>query len=860
MNKSNKIGFHNLNLTAQYMPRPRLDEIFNQATWNGLVYLVAGAGYGKTQAVRHYVHGQKNAVAWWMSISENDNTPSRFWESLTRTVSADNPDLATTLQELGFPETVTGFKQFLKAMRSAKSRTHKTFLVLDDFHLIHSKEVLNFVELCSHLKISGVSVMILSRKEPEINIAALFSKGDISMITEAELRFTPAEAAKFFKQHSISLSERELSQLMQKTAGWVLALSMFVLILNKIPNRFEYALDSLKQNIFKLLDVEVWSDFPKKIQKLLVKLSLLSDLPPMSLQEALGNSEILKKVPELTSFIKFHTLTNSFTIHPFYLEFLQSKHSILSHEEEQETFRWAAKWCSENDFYVDAMHYYAKSYQFERMIKAFLSHPFKLPSNVSKYFLDILRNLNAENVESNDLNVLFLKSCFIPLLLVGMGNYENAKEEALAVIHKWEQADTPLSNTLLYTAYSNLAYINMYTCTATHKYNFPEYLKKAVDYFKRSSIASATTRGTYVNADVRSFACLIGEGASLSEFDQFLDIIRQSEIYIAETPHNMHYGYGDILACEYAFFKNQPELASSYAYNAILKAREKKQYSIVALAEKYLLRIATQTGDASLAKTMLKQLSSHLDNIKFWNRQLYFDLYTGLFYATIGRPELVPKWLVMDENGIESQISIPTRELIVSAWYYISSKKYRQALTVLCSAHPREPQERFYFGELRLLLLTAVARVRTGDTEGAMSDFEKAYELSFQGVFELFFIELGKELNPLVVAALKCKDCNIPEKWLNAINRKALIYAKKTVVVANAFKDEANIEELISLSKRELEALTDLYHGLSREEIAENRHLSIHTVKKTLQSAYIKLGAHNNVDAVRIALERKLIE
>jgi len=118
---------------------------------------------------------------------------------------------------------------------------------------------------------------------------------------------------------------------------------------------------------------------------------------------------------------------------------------------------------------------------------------------------------------------------------------------------------------------------------------------------------------------------------------------------------------------------------------------------------------------------------------------------------------------------------------------------------------------------------------------------------------------LGKELHPLAAAALNHADCSIPKEWLKVIDRKASIYAKKVAVVASAVKSEMNMKETVSLSARELEVLSDIYHGLTREEIATNRYLSVNTVKKTLQSIYIKLDAHNNVDAVRIALEKKLI-
>jgi len=164
------------------------------------------------------------------------------------------------------------------------------------------------------------------------------------------------------------------------------------------------------------------------------------------------------------------------------------------------------------------------------------------------------------------------------------------------------------------------------------------------------------------------------------------------------------------------------------------------------------------------------------------------------------------------------------------------------------------------FGELTVSLLSAIAKVKTGDTDGATADFERAYLLSFKGVLEMPFIERGNDLRPLVTAARKQADCGIPSEWLKMIDRKASIYAKKTAVILNAFKREKKIEDTIQLSEREREVLSDLYHGLSREEIATNRYLSINTVKKILQSVYIKLDANNNADAIRVAIEKRLIE
>ena len=154
----------------------------------------------------------------------------------------------------------------------------------------------------------------------------------------------------------------------------------------------------------------------------------------------------------------------------------------------------------------------------------------------------------------------------------------------------------------------------------------------------------------------------------------------------------------------------------------------------------------------------------------------------------------------------------------------------------------------------------AVARLLTDDAAGAVRDFIKAYELSFYGEFEMSFVELGKHMRPLIAAVSEHTNHNIPSEWLKTIERKASIYSKSTNLIAKSYKSEKKIEDTVSLSERETEVLNDVYRGLSREEIAVKRFLSINTVKKLLQSIFIKLDANNNVDAIRIALEKKLIQ
>ncbi|MDR1000123.1 MAG: LuxR C-terminal-related transcriptional regulator, partial [Clostridiales bacterium] len=846
LNYTNKKSLNDLLIAARFMPRPRIDDILDQATRYGLVYVIAGMGYGKTQAVRHYIERQPEAAVRWIQLSESSNIASRYWEAFTYNVSLDNLELAEKLRELGFPNTLARFKQFAAITKALEHRSRKPFLVFDDCHLISSEKVLKFMERCAHLHIAGSCMILISRKEPRINAVSLFVKKKACMITEEALRFTGDETSAFLTCAGATFSPKSLPEISVVTKGWALAIQLLFLVLKRIPSDLSFALNAMKQSVFKLIETEAFEEFPKEAQKILVRFALVSDLPFTSLREFFDDFLFLRDIPQLTAFVWFDSFTGDYRIQPLYLEFLQSRRYILTWEEKQDTYQKAAQWCFEHDFHAGAVYYFAELRQFKRVLEIFLSYPYRLAKDMSEYFVNILEKLEPNPQESESFELSILKNIFIPLLLAGQGQYNEAKDRAFAVIEEWAHKDIPLAPILLYSSYNNLAYIDTYLCVVTHKYNAPQYLKKGAEYFKLISPPPKKIAGPFNCADIRSFACLVGEGAARADFDRFLESTQQIAPIFPKTHFDLYCKYEDLAACELAFFKGQLDLARRYACQTIPEAHEKKQYSIESMALLYLLRVSMQEGDFPSTKEILKQLRGQLDYPDFWNRQLFYDLFVGYFYAQIGIPELVPSWFILDEKEVASDIHIPNIELFICVKCCMALKKYKQALAILCNSSSREAHERFLFGELTFSLLTAVARLKTGDGAGAITEFERAYQLSFDGEFETPFVELGKDLQLLADLVLKQADGNISREWLKTVVLKASAYRKKIQCILEAFRKEKNMEEPVELSEREHQILHDLYLGLSREEIAASRYLSINTVKTALHSLYNKLNANNN--------------
>jgi DNA-binding CsgD family transcriptional regulator len=172
-------------------------------------------------------------------------------------------------------------------------------------------------------------------------------------------------------------------------------------------------------------------------------------------------------------------------------------------------------------------------------------------------------------------------------------------------------------------------------------------------------------------------------------------------------------------------------------------------------------------------------------------------------------------------------------------------------------------RESFIYGRLEMLAIEACVHYKMKNKTEAWHVLREAYEEAAPNEITMPFIELGKDMRTLAIAALRSlpddshPGIGIPRPWLEFIKHKATSYAKNhsKFVVKNKMDNNGNVD----LSPREMDVLTDLYHGFTQAEIASKKSLSINTVKMVTKSIYEKLDVHKISDLVRIAAERGLV-
>jgi LuxR family maltose regulon positive regulatory protein len=841
-----------------YLERPQVYALLERAVKSPIVTVTAGAGYGKTQAVYSFVR-KYNAVTVWIQLLERDNLGWHFWENFCRAVEFIDRGSAEKLRKTEFPETEQKFEQYLQIPNNDVDPAWKYIFVYDDFHLIHDPSVLRFIEYAITTPFPNISSILISRTEPGINTIPLLSKGYLAQISEDDLRFTLDETREYFRIQGLNVQSDVYKAVYRDTDGWAFAIHLAFLSIKsalqsaEAPN-IRSVSSSIKLNIFKFIESEIFSVISEDLRKFLIKISLI-DHKTLDILSKLASPETLDELGRIGSFVYYNPYLNTWRVYHLFQEYLQKKQGELSAEEKREVYITAAEWCAENNLKMDALSYFEKAGAYDKFFKVVYSLPQLLPNRLAKFLLEILDRAPESLFRGNpQANIVRMYS------LIALERFEEASTGLLEIITRLEaEAPSPGNDRILMSCYFLLGFSGYVTCMHTRDYGYVRYFERAYHYYELSGRDEYT--GFQPVALLSSYLCRVNS-AENGEIERYIKAVAEMVSYISEMNRGLTYGMDDLAWAELALFRNDRERAEQMAYQALYKAQEKNQYEIASRAVFYLIRINIFKGDLEKIEKLLAILEAQLEEPNYLNRYIYYDIHTGWFYSHIGQPARLAAWLKND--FIESDLNSLTfgLEILIRGKYHYVRGDYRKAVWVMEKYTNKYGLSGFLFGKLGYLIMKAICLHALKDIPGAIRSLEEAYALAVPIGLDMPFIEQGKITQSLFITALNYKDCSIPRDWLERMLHSSSAYAKKLYVVAEKFQDR-QYEDAISpifLSRRELSVLKGLSRGLTREELAKEGNISINTVKGVIKSVYNKLDAVNRADAVRIATSMGILK
>lgn len=208
--------------------RPRLLDRLTAAMdepWT-LTLVTAPAGAGKTRLLARWaetIDAEPDTEVVWVSFQRGDVDLSLLRAALER---IDDGRLRESLATVPRAASDDAARSLARVLRATPRRI---VVVFDDVHLIGTPELADMLSAFVQVVPGNAHVVLSGRGTRLIRVARRRIAGIALELDNADLAFTPAEVRSFFRANGITVSQGEITTILQRTEGWAAGLRLMVL-------------------------------------------------------------------------------------------------------------------------------------------------------------------------------------------------------------------------------------------------------------------------------------------------------------------------------------------------------------------------------------------------------------------------------------------------------------------------------------------------------------------------------------------------------------------------------------------------------------------------------------------------------
>ncbi len=289
-----------------FIRRQRLIEQIHGAVGKRLIFIAAGAGFGKSSLLADFASDAAFPVCWY-KIDGADQDLGTFVNFLVASLGQQFPAFEI---ETG---SVTGSSPSTLAARltaEIRQQINAFFvLILDDFHAVDASEEINqFIDAFLEYLGDQASVIIASRTLPQgLRLSRLAAAGQAVGLGHQELAFRAPEIFEFFSATlGIEISLEEAEQFQEFSRGWIAAIA---LSRGRWPERLlnqAAVLGNSTSNLFDYVSEEVLSQLDDEAIQFLMSSATLPRVVASWCDQLFGrddSSQILERISNQILFI-----------------------------------------------------------------------------------------------------------------------------------------------------------------------------------------------------------------------------------------------------------------------------------------------------------------------------------------------------------------------------------------------------------------------------------------------------------------------------------------------------------------------------------------------------------------------------
>jgi len=890
---------------TQLVPRPRLIERMKEglSSRRKLTLISAPAGFGKTTLVREWIVNCERPVAW-LSLDEGDNENTRLLTYLIAALQTIVPNLGAEALRMVQSTQLPPIESVLTILlNEIAAIPDNIILVLDDYHVIEDKTVGNILTfLLEHLP-PQMHLVVTTREDPNLPLARLRARDQLTGLRATDLRFTGSEAAEFLNQvMGLSLSAEDIAALEARTEGWIAGLQLAAISMqgHHDTSTFIKSLTGSHHFVLDYLIEEVLQQQPESVQSFLLRTSILDRMcgslcDAVLFDSSASGQETLEYLERTNLFIiPLDNERHWYRYHHLFGSLLRQRlRQSLTSEEIAKYHIRASNWFENNADPSQAFHHAVTAGDFSRA--AMLTEMYWLRMNESfqnAAWLGWVNQLSEELIRSRpvlctqmawsfmndgDVNasesrlmdaehsldgppekIVFVEDAQFRSLRARIAFARAFNAQALgnvsATLKYAEQALqlTPDENDYL-RAQTNAILTSAYWANG----DLDAACKSMSDWIDNSqkagnfifAIASASGK-----ADIQTAQGHLRE--ALKTYQQSLHLASEHEAESQRIIAHHHLG----LALLYHEMRNDESAVLHFQ-----KSMELGQQSVLQdwNYRKHVAqaRMKESDGDLNSALDLLDEAKRFYASSLIPNTQPVDAIKAGI-YLKQGQLPKAEKWVREQGLSANDQLSYLCEfEHIILARVLISEYQSHQeehlildGLNLLDRLLKAAENQNRIRSLLQILMVTALAYHAAGSTPQAFASLERSLRLAAPEDYFRTFIDEGEPMRALLLdfrGSIEKQPRGKDHELWGYVDKLLSGFAQSKNIL------QSNSNEL--LSQRELEVLRLIAQGLSNDEISQRLFLALDTVKGHNRRIYGKLQVQRRTEAIIRARELGLL-
>ena len=334
--------------SSRSIVRDRLLRPLHADGWR-VALLTAGPATGKTTLTADWFHSLGRTAREWLRLDVDDNQPERFWMSFTTALERSLPGAFAGSVQRASNFDRAQFELLDSVLSDWADAAEPLTLVVDDAHHLRDHQLTKDLgALMEHLP-RGSRVVLISRLDLPLPIAAWRVRSWLVEIRQHELAFTLPEAQSLFETlGEVDLEPRDVETIWRQSEGWVAALR---LASSTLRGRTDLAVavsefSGRNPMVADLLAEQLLSRQAPDIADFLLRTSILDTLDAELCDALSGRDDSYRILLRMASELQFVTTIGpereAFRYHPLFAELLRFELARLKPSEVRPLHQLAA--------------------------------------------------------------------------------------------------------------------------------------------------------------------------------------------------------------------------------------------------------------------------------------------------------------------------------------------------------------------------------------------------------------------------------------------------------------------------------------------------------------------------------------